>query len=80
MSDLHPRVYWTADRSALVEEGDSRAAFLAYAPADPIAPEHLTLLSGKPAPGPEPVKAAEPNPKPVPVKPAPKPRATRKRA
>jgi hypothetical protein len=44
MSDLHPRVYWTSDRSALVEEGDARAAFLAYASADPILPEHLALL------------------------------------
>ena len=48
MSDQHPRTYWTADRSTLVEEGDVRAAFLAYAEADPIPPEHLALLHGQP--------------------------------
>jgi hypothetical protein len=45
MADLHPRVYWTSDRSTLVEEGDVRAAFLAYAEADPIPDEHLALLN-----------------------------------
>jgi len=44
----HPRVYWTADRSALVEESDSRAAYLAYGEADTISPEHLALLGKKP--------------------------------
>lgn len=43
----HPRVYWTADRSALVEESDSRAAYLAYGEADTISPEHLALLGKK---------------------------------
>jgi hypothetical protein len=47
MAEQHPNVYWTADRSALVEEGDERAAFLAYARADSILPEHLSLLHGK---------------------------------
>ena len=44
MSELHPRTYWTSDRSALIEEGDERAAFLAYGPWDPIPPEHRELL------------------------------------
>ncbi len=44
MSAQHPRTYWTADRSALVEEGDVRAAFLAYPSTDPIPPEHLAML------------------------------------
>jgi hypothetical protein len=44
----HPRYYWTADRSTLVEESDTRGAFLAYGVADTIPPEHLALL-GKPA-------------------------------
>ena len=48
MTDLHPRTYWTADRSALVEEGDERAAFLAYPSSDPIPPEHLALLASAP--------------------------------
>ena len=43
----HPRIFWTADRSALVEESDSRAAYLAYPSADPIPPEHLALLGKK---------------------------------
>ena len=47
MAEQHPRIFWTADRSALVEEGDVRAAFLAYGTADPIAPEHLALLQDK---------------------------------
>ena len=58
MTDQHPRVYWTADRSALVEEGDARAASLAYASADPIPDEHLALLKGKPIAEPKP--AAKP--------------------
>lgn len=33
------RLYFTADRSELVEEGDVRAAFLACAPGDPIPAE-----------------------------------------
>lgn len=46
-AETHPGLYWTADRSELVEEGDVRAAFLAYAPADPIPPEHLSLLANQ---------------------------------
>lgn len=49
------RLYFTADRSALVEEGDTRGAFLACAPGDPI-PE---LAGEKAAPKAE-DKAAEP--------------------
>ena len=69
MSELHPMTYWTSDRSALVEEGDERAAFLAYGPGDPIPPEHKKLLTEKahdvPDPGPE-------------AKPASKPRSTKR--
>ncbi|HEY5275073.1 MAG TPA: hypothetical protein VIK38_00805 [Coriobacteriia bacterium] len=53
MTTQHPNVYWTADRSALVEEGDVRAAFLAYAAADPIPDAHLELLVRKARPTPE---------------------------
>ena len=31
------RLFWTQDRSRLVEESDARAAFLAYAPGDEVA-------------------------------------------
>lgn len=72
MTDRHPRVYWTADRSTLVEEGDERAAFLAYAEETPIPPEHLALL-GK-APVEAPIAAEVPKPAPV------KRRTTRKGA
>ncbi len=37
-------LFWTADRSTLVDEGDVRAAFLAYAPVDPVPTEHLALI------------------------------------
>jgi hypothetical protein len=63
-TDLHPRIFWTADRSGLVEEGDPRAAHLAYGTADPITPEHLELMPGQ--------RTAEP------VEPAPRRAATRK--
>lgn len=69
MSELHPLLFWTADRSALVEEGDPRAAFLAYAPSDPIAPEHLDLVEGNAAPDPDPESARPATRKPTPRKP-----------
>lgn len=40
----HPRLYWTADRTALVEEGDPRAAFLAYSGFVPLDPAHEPLV------------------------------------
>ncbi len=58
-SERHPLIFWTADRSALVEEGDARAAFLAYAWSDPIPPEHLALLGKPAADEPAPVKPLE---------------------
>jgi hypothetical protein len=33
------RLWWTADRASLVEEGDLRAAFLAYTPGKRVRPE-----------------------------------------
>ncbi len=75
MTDQHPNVFWTADRSTLVEEGDARAAFLAYAGADPIPPEHLELLGAPSVTPPENAALATPKPrKPT----APVKRATRK--
>ena len=69
----HPSLYWTADRSELVEEGDLRAAFLAYGPFDDVEPEHKRMLTevahDVPDPGPE----AKPAPKP-----ATKPRITKR--
>ncbi len=75
MADLHPLIFWTADRSALVEEGDVRAAFLAYAWNDPITPEHLALLGNKTAIAEMPTPAVS-----APVKPAPRKTTTRKPA
>ena len=76
MSD-HPNVYWTADRSTLVEEGDVRAAFLAYAGVDPIPPEHLVLLAEQRSDDPpEPAPIASPAPKSA-AKRAPKPRTAK---
>ena len=49
MTERHPALYWTADRSELVEEGDVRAAFLAYAPYDPVPPEMEERMGGKPS-------------------------------
>jgi hypothetical protein len=64
----HPRYYWTADRSELVGENDPRAASLAYPSADPIAPEHLSLLEPKPEPGKALEIAQASAPKPAPAK------------
>jgi hypothetical protein len=55
----HPRLWWTADRSELVEDGDARAAVLAYGPADPVDAAHEQLIkkappAAAPAPAPEP--------------------------
>jgi hypothetical protein len=78
----HPRTYWTADRSMLVEEGDARAASLAYGEADPIAPEHLTLVQVEAYVDArlQELQAEKDAPKPAPVKRAPVKRTTRKRA
>lgn len=73
-AETHPSLFWTADRIALVGEGDVRAAFLAYGPFDPIAPEHLSLSPSAPvevpveAPAAAPVEVVQPAPKPAPVK------------
>lgn len=76
MTAQHPNVYWTADRSALVEEGDARAAFLAYAGADPISSGHLSLMAAQRSDDIEPFDLAVV--KPAPVKRAPRPTSTRK--
>ena len=75
----HPRVYWTADRSALVEEDNPRAAYLAYGVADQITPEHLALLGKKAAAvePPQPAPADEPLAKVAPAQPVHK--STRRR-
>jgi len=78
MSELpqHPDLFWTRDRSALVEEGDPKAAFLAYAAADPVEEEHLPLLKGR---GSKPAPETGTNPDPeAPAKPATKPAAKAK--
>jgi hypothetical protein len=56
----HPALYWTADHSALVEEDDVRAAFLAAGPFDPI-PD----IGDSPADVP-PGLSVTPDPKPTP--------------
>jgi len=38
------RIYWTADRTRLVYEGDPDAAELYAAPGDPVAEEQQPLL------------------------------------
>lgn len=80
-SGTHPAHYWNADRSELVPEGDVRAAFLAYGPFDPIAPEHLSLLANQRSDEIEhDLYGSDDNvPAPVPAKSAPVKRATRKR-
>lgn len=72
---VHPRVFWTADRSALVEEGDARAASLAYAAGDPIPDEHQAMLAPATAPATEPVKVTAPRGIAAPAKRARKPKA-----
>ena len=49
MSTPYPRLWWTADRSALVEEGDVRAAFLAHAGHEPVPAELAALQRPTPA-------------------------------
>ena len=62
------RLWYTADKSALVEEGDPRAAILAAAPGDPV-PGGLDVSGGaepdpaaSPPPGGAETKGAAPKP------------------
>jgi hypothetical protein len=49
------RLWWTSDRSRLVEDGSDEAAFLAYRQGEEVAAIHEGLLA---TPEPEPVKQA----------------------
>ncbi len=64
METPYPRLWWTADRSALVEEGDVRAAFLAHAGYEPVPAELQAPTPAQAAPS-----APEVAPKPTPKRP-----------
>ncbi len=59
----YPRLYWTADRSYLVEERDPRAAFLAWAGYEPVPDDQMALhLEPGHEPGDEPAAKHVPAP------------------